>query len=80
MKRLISLSFVIFHLSLTPAGAQTTWTMLQCMQYAIEHNHEVKRAELELDNYKAARTGAIGSFMPAASANIGGQYNFEHLL
>ena len=76
MKRLISLSFVIFHLSLTPAGAQTTWTMLQCMQYAIEHNHEVKRAELELDNYKAARTGAIGSFMPAASANIGGQYNF----
>ena len=76
MKRLISLSFVIFHLSLTPTGAQTTWTMLQCMQYAIEHNHEVKRAELELDNYKAARTGAIGSFMPAASANIGGQYNF----
>lgn len=76
MKRLISLSFVIFHLSLTPAGAQTAWTMLQCMQYAIEHNHEVKRAELELDNYKAARTGAIGSFMPAVSANIGGQYNF----
>ena len=76
MKRLISLSFVIFHLSLTPAGAQTAWTMLQCMQYAIEHNHEVKRAELELDNYKAARTEAIGSFMPAVSANIGGQYNF----
>lgn len=76
MKRLISLTFVIFHLSLTPAGAQTAWTMLQCMQYAIEHNHEVKRAELELDNYKAARTGAIGSFMPAVSANIGGQYNF----
>ena len=76
MKRLISLSFVIFHLSLTPAGAQTAWTMLQCMQYAIEHNHDVKRAELELDNYKAARTGAIGSFMPAVSANVGGQYNF----
>ena len=76
MKRLISLSFVIFHLSLTPAGAQTAWTMQQCMQYAIEHNHEVKRAELELDNYKSARTGAIGRFMPAVGANIGAQYNF----
>ena len=76
MKRLISLSFVICHLSFTPAGAQTAWTMQQCMQYAIEHNHSVKQAELELDNHKAARTGAIGRFMPAVSANIGGQYNF----
>ena len=76
MKRLISLSFVICHLSFTPAGAQTAWTMQQCMQYAIEHNHAVKQAELELDNHKAARTGAIGRFMPAVSANIGGQYNF----
>ena len=76
MKRLISLSFVICHLSFTPAGAQTAWTMQQCMQYAVEHNHEVKRAELELDNYKAARTGAIGRFLPAVGANIGAQYNF----
>ena len=58
-----------------PAGAQG-WTMQQCMQYAVAHNHEVKQAELELDNYKAAKTGAIGRFLPAVDAGIGAQYNF----
>jgi outer membrane protein len=56
--------------------AQETWTMQQCMQYAVEHNHEVKRAELELDNYKAAKTAAVGRFLPAIDASIGAQYNF----
>ena len=50
--------------------------MVQCMQYAVEHNHEVKRAELELDNYRAQKTGTAGRFLPAVDANIGAQYNF----
>ena len=56
--------------------AQQAWTMQQCMQYAVEHNHEVKRTALELDNYKASRTGAIGRFLPEVDAGIGAQYNF----
>jgi outer membrane protein len=74
MKQLILCAFV----SLCSVGlqAQTVWTMLQCMQYAIEHNHEVKRAELELDNYKAAKTTAIGHFLPGIDARTGAQYNF----
>ena len=58
------------------AHAQEAWTIQQCMQYAVEHNHEVKRAELELDNYKAGRTGAIGRFLPEVNAGIGAQYSF----
>ena len=73
MKRLISLSFIIYHFSFSEAQS---WTMQQCMQYAVEHNHEVKRTELELDNYKANRTGAIGRFLPSLDAGIGAQYNF----
>ena len=46
------------------------------MQYAVEHNHEVKRAELELDNYKATKTAAIGRFLPEIDARVGAQYNF----
>ena len=52
------------------------WTMQQCMQYAVEHNHEVKRTALDLDNYKANKTGAIGRFLPYVDASIGAQYNF----
>lgn len=58
------------------AAAQTTWTMQQCMQYAVAHNHEVKRAALDLDNYRAAKTGALGRFLPSVDAGIGAQYNF----
>ena len=56
--------------------AQEPWSMQQCMQYAVEHNHEVKRAEIELDNYKANKTVAIGRFLPSVDASIGAQYNF----
>ena len=63
-------------LAAVPAVAQTQWTMQQCMRYAVEHNHEVKRAELELDNRKAHKVGAAGGFLPAVDASIGAQYNF----
>ena len=74
-RTVISLSFIIYHSAFSPAGAQT-WTMQQCMQYAVEHNHEVKRAELDLDNFKAQKTGAIGRFLPSLDASIGANYNF----
>ena len=74
-RTVISLSFIIYHSSFSPAGAQS-WTMQQCMQYALEHNHEVKQAALRLDNYKAQKTGAIGQFLPSVNASIDAQYNF----
>ena len=74
MRRTVFIFFT-FYFSFFTSAAQT-WTMQQCMQYAVEHNHEVKRAELELDNYKAQKTKAIGSFLPDVDAGIGAQYNF----
>ena len=67
---------VILAIYAAQAEAQPGWTVLQCMQYAVEHNHEVRRAEWELDNYKAAQTSAAGRFLPAVDANVGAQYNF----
>ena len=67
---------VVMSLTAVSVHAQEAWTMQRCMQYAVEHNHEVKRAELELDNYKASRTSAIGRFLPEVDAGIGVQYNF----
>ncbi len=50
--------------------------MQRCMQYAVLHNHEAKRAELELDNSQANKTAAVGRFLPEVGARIGAQYNF----
>ena len=74
MKRLIVLLSLI-HYSMF-SEAQTAWTVQQCMQYALEHNHEVKQAELELDSYEAGHTSAIGRFLPEVGVGIGAQYNF----
>ena len=75
MKRHLLLITYLLPLLTYPAGAQS-WTARQCMQYAVEHNTQVHRAQLELDNYEASRLGAIGRFLPAVDANIGAQYNF----
>lgn len=70
-------TILCFSVSLCFLSAQAQMlNMRQCMQYAVEHNHDVKRAELELDNYKAQKTSAIGNFLPSMDAGIGVQYNF----
>ena len=74
MKQLILGITVLF--CAVEVQAQAVWTMQQCMQYAVKHNHEVKRAELELDNYQAGKTAAIGRFLPEIDARVGAQYNF----
>ena len=76
MQQHLFLTGLIYLISVLSTEAQTTWTMQQCMQYAVVHNHEVKRTALELDNYKAMETGAVGRFLPAVDAGIGAQYNF----
>lgn len=63
-------------LATLPCRAQRAWTARQCMQYAVEHNHEVVQSQLELDNLKASRTAAIGCFLPSVDGSIGVQYNF----
>lgn len=59
-----------------PIRSQTVWSIWQCIDYAVEHNHAVRSATISLDNYHAAKQNAIGSFLPNLSANIGAQYNF----
>lgn len=72
--RKVIIAILAFYTAQTQA--QPCWTAMQCMQYAVEHNHEVRRTELELNNYKVAKTSAAGRFLPAVDANIGARYNF----
>ena len=38
---------ILLAIAAKQVAAQNDWTMQQCMQYAVEHNHEVKQAELK---------------------------------
>lgn len=53
---------------LTMAYAQT-FTLNDCMQYAIEKNHSIKRQQFTNDNYRQDQTAAIANFLPSVSAN-----------
>lgn len=73
MKRNAYLLLLLFSL---PTVAQEPWTMERCMQYAVEHNHEVRLQHITLDDYKAERVRQRGAFLPGVEASVGGQYNF----
>lgn len=72
MKRL---TYILIICSLNGYGLEP-WTVDDCIQYAVTHNHEVRLQSIGFDDYKAEKVRAIGSFLPAAEGNIGGQYNF----
>lgn len=59
-----------------PTRAQEAWTLERCMQYAVEHNHDVRLQQLSLDDARTERTRARGSFLPSLGANANAQYNF----
>lgn len=55
--------------------AQETWTADDCMRYAVEHNHDVKQAEIAADSYRTARTAAIGKMLPTVQVATSAQLN-----
>ena len=56
--------------------AQQPWTVDQCMQYAVSHNHDVRLQHLAIDDCKAEKTSAVGTFLPSVEGSVGAQYNF----
>ena len=69
-------AYILLYMACLTGHAQNAWTVDDCMQYAVMHNHEVRLQCIGLDDYKTEKVRAIGSFLPAAEGNIGGQYNF----
>jgi len=75
MKKVL-LSFVIFPLSFSPAGAQKQWSLRECCDYAVEHNISIKqkqnqcrKSELELSTSKNSR-------LPDLSGSVGQNFSF----
>ncbi|MCL2739542.1 MAG: TolC family protein [Bacteroidales bacterium] len=56
--------------------AQTKWTLAQCMQYAIEHNIEIKQQELNVENSEIDLSTSRGKRLPDLSAGAGQSFNF----
>jgi len=75
MKYLV-LPFVIFHLSFSPAGAQTPWTLEQCCDYAVEHNISLRQRENQRQRQEIQLDDARNERLPDLSASVGENFSF----
>lgn len=61
---------VILTLFVAFANAQDKrWTLLECVNYALENNISIKQSELDTDLADIAKKDAIGNFLPSLNAN-----------
>ena len=45
------------------------WTLLECVNYALENNISIKQSELDTNLADIAKKDAIGNFLPSLNAN-----------
>lgn len=79
MKRLILLTGISACLLSTPAWSNEpvkTWSLEECIHYAIEHNIDLKQRQLDHDNKKVELHTSKYSWLPDLNTNIGQNFDF----
>ena len=75
MKKVL-LSFIIFPLSFSPAGAQKQWSLRECCDYAVEHNISIKQQENQCRKQELELSTAKNSRLPDLSGSVGQNFSF----
>lgn len=74
MKRLLITIYAIA--AVLQLSASEPWSVERCMQYAADHSHDVRQQQFALEDSRAAKTQAIGAFLPSVYGSVDGQMNF----
>lgn len=74
MKRLLITIYAIA--AVLQLSASDPWSVERCMQYAADHSHTVRQQQFALEDSRAAKTQAIGAFLPSVYGAVNGQMNF----
>ncbi|WP_460220008.1 TolC family protein [Psychroserpens sp. MEBiC05023] len=69
MKKIVSIFIVLVTISLQAQNKK--WTLIECVQYALENNISVKQSELDIETADIERLTAIGNFLPSINAGAG---------
>lgn len=67
MKKLISIVIVLITIGCQAQSKK--WTLIECVQYALDNNISVKQSELDLESTDLEKLTAMGNFLP--SLNVG---------
>ena len=76
MKQIFITAVFSFGLFASVVAQEKSWTLDDCMQYAVENSPKVRQQIYVNNTYKAEHQSAITAFLPTASANTSIQYNF----
>ena len=76
MKKYALLSFIIYHLAFSPAGAQSPWSLKQCCDYAVEHNIAIRQQANQRDQQALQLESAKASRLPDLNASAGENFSF----
>lgn len=72
MKKLIFLGLSLCCFS---TFAQKTWSLSDCILYALENNISIHQSELDLETAEISKRGAIGNFLPNLTTSLGHSWN-----
>ena len=75
MKKLL-ISFIIFHLSFCPAGAQEPWSLERCIDYAVSHNISIEQYRLRLEQQQIQLSNARNQRLPDLNASASQNFSF----
>ena len=73
MKHICTVLFLVGTLS---SFAQKKWSLLDCVNHALEHNISVKQSAQDIDLAKQDLVSAKGNFMPTLNASASQTFNF----
>jgi outer membrane protein len=66
MKKIVSIVIVL--ITISSQAQSKKWTLIECVQYALENNISVKQSELDIQIADVDELTAKGNFMPSLSA------------
>lgn len=70
----LSLVFLLFA-SIVGIAQTKTWTLEECVKYAIENNISIKNTALDIKTAEINKKGAVGNFIPSLNANTSHSWN-----
>lgn len=79
VKSSIILVFVALHISLV-SFAQQAWTLQRCIDYAIEHNIDLKQRQVQIELGQVKLDASKNSWLPMVNADLGQDFSFGNVV
>ncbi len=75
MKKIIICSIAVLSIAFAKAQQTKSWTLQECVSYAIENNINIKQADLNIEQAQLDKKDALGAYLPSLNASASNSWN-----